>query len=80
MFYNYFINDLTEEEHAFLFGYVYSIILKTCNFECTTDYIKFLKPLNTKTYIEKMKPKLLPEKQYVADNLIQKIEKYIKEL
>lgn len=80
MFFKYFIDNLSEEEYAFLYGYVYTVILKSSNFECAPDYVKFLKPSHTKAYIEKMKPKMLPEKQYVADSLLSKIDNYLNNL
>lgn len=80
MIYNYFIKDLSEEEHALLYGYVYTVIAKSCNFECTPDYIKFLKPNAVLKYLDRIKSKLLPEKIEVADSLIKKINEYIANL
>jgi len=80
MFYNYFIKELTEEEYALLYGYTFAVISKSCNFECEPNYVKFLKPQAALKYLERIKPKLLPEKIDVADSLIKKINEYLNNL
>jgi len=80
MFFSYFAKSLTEDEHALLYGFVYSIIAKTCNFECNVDYIKFLKPHETIKHFEKIKTRLAPENAHIADSIIKKINDYLIEL